>query len=409
MFLPVDVKFILDTFHKNSYEAFIVGGCVRDSLLKREINDYDITTNANPKEIIKLFKKTIPTGIKHGTISVLLNNVTYEVTTYRVDGDYIDNRRPDSVIFVNNIKDDLSRRDFTINALAYSPYLGFKDFFDGQEDLNKKLIKAVGNPTKRFNEDALRMLRAVRFSAQLNFTIDKKTYEAIQTNAHLIKNISMERISIELLKILKSNSPSLGIQKLVETDLLKNLFELEFKNYFEAEYFSNNILFLNRTEAYIPVKLYIFIISLFNNISFHDTETILKTLKLDNNTINKTLFIFKSMQDLDLVTSKLSLKKFMSKNEKELIIQSLKLYAQLKNIDKGSKYLDTALEIYNNKEPLTIKDLNITGKDLINELNMESGKVLGEMLNFLLFEVLKNPKFNTKQILISLAKNKSLN
>ncbi|MGL5820127.1 MAG: CCA tRNA nucleotidyltransferase, partial [Sarcina sp.] len=249
MFLPVDVKFILDTFHKNSYEAFIVGGCVRDSLLKREINDYDITTNANPKEIMKLFKKTIPTGIKHGTISVLLNNVTYEVTTYRVDGDYIDNRRPDSVIFVNNIKDDLSRRDFTINALAYSPYLGFKDFFDGQEDLNKKLIKAVGNPTKRFNEDALRMLRAVRFSAQLNFTIDKKTYEAIQINAHLIKNISMERISIELLKILKSNSPSLGIQKLIETDLLKNLFELEFKNYFEAEYFSNNILFLNRTEA----------------------------------------------------------------------------------------------------------------------------------------------------------------
>ncbi|MGL4742320.1 MAG: CCA tRNA nucleotidyltransferase [Sarcina sp.] len=405
MFLPTDVKFILDTFQKNSYESFIVGGCVRDSLLKRDINDYDITTNALPEEIIKLFKKTIPTGIKHGTISVLINNVTYEVTTYRIDGDYIDNRRPDNVVFVSNIKEDLARRDFTINALAYSPYLGFKDFFNGQEDLDKKLIKAVGDANKRFNEDALRMLRAIRFSAQLNFEIDKKTYEAIQTNAHLIKNISMERINIELIKILKSTIPSIGVKKLVETKLIENLFETEFKSYFNHEHFLENILLLDKIPNYLPSKLYILIHLLFKNISLKDTEKILKSLKLDNKTIAKTMFIFKNISFLSSLTTKLSLKEFMSNIDKELILEIFELATSIDIANES--LLNLALKIYDNKEPLAIKDLAINGQDLIKELNISPGKILGETLNYLLFEVLKNPSLNSKEALLSLANYKS--
>ena len=237
MFLIADAKFILDKFYENGYEAFIVGGCVRDTLLDRKLNDYDITTNAMPEKTIELFEKTIPTGLKHGTVTVIINKTPYEVTTYRVDGEYKDNRRPDDVIFVSDIKEDLARRDFTINAMAYSPYFGFKDFFNGRDDLDNRLIKAVGDADKRFNEDALRMLRAIRFSAQLNFTIEEKTYKAIKTNSSLIKNISKERINIELNKILQSNSPSLGIKMLEETNLLKNLLPVEHNKYLDKEYF----------------------------------------------------------------------------------------------------------------------------------------------------------------------------
>ena len=194
MKLPNNVQYILDKFDSNGFEAFIVGGCVRDSLLNKKPQDYDITTNAFPEKIEELFDKTIPTGIKHGTVTVLIDKNSYEVTTYRVDGEYLNNRKPKDVKFVSNIEEDLSRRDFTINAMAYSPYLGFKDCFNGKEDLKNKLIRCVGNPDKRFSEDALRMLRAIRFSCQLNFKIEKLTAESIRKNFKLIKNISMERI-----------------------------------------------------------------------------------------------------------------------------------------------------------------------------------------------------------------------
>ena len=192
--IPNKVKYIIDTFYKNNYEAYMVGGCVRDCILGLSPKDYDITTSATPEITQSLFKKTIPTGLDHGTVTVVIEHEGFEVTTYRTEGKYIDNRRPESVSFVSDIKEDLSRRDFTINAFAYNEQSGLVDYFDGLNDLNNKIIRAVGEPNARFQEDALRMLRAIRFSSQLDFSIEDKTLSAIKENCDLIKNISVERI-----------------------------------------------------------------------------------------------------------------------------------------------------------------------------------------------------------------------
>ena len=199
-------KKVLKILKNNGFEGFVVGGCVRDSLLKKEPMDWDITTNALPEEIISIFDKTIPTGLKHGTITVIVDNEPFEVTTYRIDGDYIDNRRPSKVQFVRNIKEDLSRRDFTINAMAYNDEVGLIDFYNGIDDLNNKIIRSVGEAEKRFSEDALRMMRAVRFAAQLNFEIEEKTKKAIVILSNNLKNVSIERIRVEFDKLILADS-----------------------------------------------------------------------------------------------------------------------------------------------------------------------------------------------------------
>ena len=221
MFIPNDVKIILDTLKDNGYESYIVGGSIRDFIISTALpKDYDIATNALPKEIIRLFHKTVPTGIKHGTVTVMINGEGYEVTTYRIDGKYLDNRRPEGVTFVSNLKEDLARRDFTINALAFNEEDGVLDYFGGIEDLDNKIIRAVGEPNKRFQEDALRMLRAIRFAASLDFHIEEKTLEAIKANSKLILNISSERIRDELCKMLVSNNSTKALRLLEETKLL---------------------------------------------------------------------------------------------------------------------------------------------------------------------------------------------
>ena len=192
MLIPDDVINIINTLENFGFEAFIVGGCVRDFLLAKTPKDWDITTNALPKDIKKIFTKTIDTGIEHGTVTVVINKNNYEVTTYRIDGEYADFRHPKKVSFTSNIREDLSRRDFTINAIAYNPTSNiYIDFFDGKIDINNKIVKGVGIPEVRFNEDALRMMRAVRFVNQLGFQIEKNTFNAIKKNAYLIKKISI--------------------------------------------------------------------------------------------------------------------------------------------------------------------------------------------------------------------------
>ena len=178
--IPSDVKRIIDRIEDAGYEAYAVGGCIRDALLKKEPHDWDITTSADPMTVKRLFSKTFDTGIQHGTVTVLLGGENYEVTTYRVDGDYADGRHPESVTFTRNLADDLKRRDFTINAMAYNPEKGLVDLFGGQDDLKKGIIRCVGDPVERFTEDALRMMRAVRFSAQLGFDIEPATAAAIK-------------------------------------------------------------------------------------------------------------------------------------------------------------------------------------------------------------------------------------
>lgn len=205
--LPKNVKTIIKILNTHNYEAFIVGGCVRDSVIGLTPHDWDICTNAKPEEIKKCFENfnTFDSGIKHGTISVVLDGEVFEVTTYRIDGTYSDNRRPDSVTFTSDITQDLARRDFTINAMAYNEKRGLIDPYGGRNDLSDKIIKCVGNPDFRFNEDALRIIRALRFASVYNFEIDDETAKSIHKNADLLNNIAVERISVELNKLLSGN------------------------------------------------------------------------------------------------------------------------------------------------------------------------------------------------------------
>lgn len=209
IFLPEKVNFIINKLKENGYEAYAVGGCVRDSVLGRVPDDWDITTSATPNETKALFKRTFDTGIEHGTITVLVDKEAFEVTTYRVDGEYEDSRHPKEVVFTRSLKEDLLRRDFTINAMAYNEEEGLVDIFGGIEDLERKVIRCVGDARERFGEDALRILRAVRFAAQLGFRIEEETMEGIRKLAPTLANISAERIQVELVKMLVSPNPGL--------------------------------------------------------------------------------------------------------------------------------------------------------------------------------------------------------
>ncbi len=207
MNLPADVSKIINILESNGHEAYAVGGCVRDCILGKIPHDWDITTSALPEQVKSYFDRTFDTGIEHGTVTVLLHGVGYEVTTYRVDGKYEDGRHPKEVTFTASLEEDLKRRDFTINAMAYNDSRGLVDLFGGKDDLDAGIIRAVGNPTERFTEDALRMLRALRFSAQLGFEIESETYNAICELAPTLDRISAERIQVEMVKLVTSDHP----------------------------------------------------------------------------------------------------------------------------------------------------------------------------------------------------------
>ena len=230
--MPQKVKFIIKQLMDNGFEAYAVGGCVRDSILGREPNDWDITTSALPGQVKEVFEHTVDTGIQHGTVTVVLDKENFEVTTYRIDGEYEDNRHPKEVIFTANLVEDLKRRDFTVNAMAYNDETGLVDVFGGISDLNEKIIRCVGNAEDRFSEDALRVLRAARFAAQLGFSIEDGTMQAMKSMAPNLANISAERIQVELVKLIISDNPDmiktayeLGITKIVlpEFDKIMNI------------------------------------------------------------------------------------------------------------------------------------------------------------------------------------------
>ncbi len=205
--MPPQVEGIIERLRQAGFEVYAVGGCVRDTLLGREPGDWDITTSARPEAVKRLFRRTIDTGIQHGTVTILMDKSGYEVTTYRIDGEYEDGRHPKEVEFTSELLEDLRRRDFTINAMAYSHETGIVDAFDGMGDLNRRRIRCVGNAMERFGEDALRILRAIRFSAQLDFAVEEKTYEAISRIAPNLAKVSRERIQVELTKLLCSDHP----------------------------------------------------------------------------------------------------------------------------------------------------------------------------------------------------------
>ncbi|GFP78291.1 CCA tRNA nucleotidyltransferase [Clostridium fungisolvens] len=439
MNIPKEVQFIIDKFYENGFEAFIVGGCVRDNIRGITPNDYDITTSAFPEKIQSLFDKTIPTGIQHGTITVIVQGNSFEVTTYRIDGEYIDNRRPESVEFVSNIKEDLSRRDFTINAMAYNNISGLIDYFGGLDDINNKLIKAVGDPDKRFNEDALRMMRAIRFASQLGFDIEKETLSSIMKNSHLIKNISFERIRDEFIKIIMSDNPTLGLKLLADTKILKHIIpELDacvgfdqHTPYHDKDIFNHTLSVVEK----VPKKVHLRLAALFhdiakpvcfaldennighfyghNNKGEYLSRKIFRRLRIDNVTSDMACTLVKEHMNVLVNATDVALKRMINRVGKDLVYDLFKLqradilssappFLYLEHVDNMDNRIT---EILNSKAPLSSKDLIINGNDLINELNLKPGKELGNLLNHLLEKVLKDPTLNTRENLFNLAKD----
>lgn len=396
MYIPEDVDKIIKIIEEAGFEAYAVGGCVRDSLLGIEPKDWDITTSAKPEEIKQIFPRTVDTGIEHGTVSVLIGKTPYEVTTYRLDGVYSDGRHPDKVEFSSSLAEDLKRRDFTINAMAYSEKTGVVDLFGGKQDLQEGYIRCVGNPMERFSEDALRMLRAIRFGAKLNFTIEEKTYSAIGNLKENLAKISKERIFIELNKTLESDLP----QRLIDVkdtglaDFISPLFsQVDKRSYHGLDK-------LKGTPKHLSLRWAAFLYL----IGEEKAIAILKDLKSDNENIRIVKYLIRYI-DYDLDGGIYRLKILLNRIDYE----NLKLLLELKAAGFGKELSDILRirknleQIIENKEAYRISDLAISGKDLIS-LGIKQGKQIGDTLDFLLDEVMKNPKLNQKEILKDMVK-----
>lgn len=396
MMIPDDVIYIIEKLNQEGYEAFVVGGSVRDLLLKKTPKDWDITTSAKPPAVIRIFEKVIETGIQHGTVTVIVNNENYEVTTYRIDGEYLDSRRPSQVFFTENLKEDLTRRDFTINAIAYHPKTGFVDYFDGMQDISKGIIRAVGKADKRFEEDALRMLRAIRFSVQLGFEIEAETFSSLIKNAYLLKNISVERIRDELLKTFSADyiekAAYFGKCPVISYALPS------WDNYFK-ENLNRIILDLRKLRSFLkePKKSQILAVVL-KEMPYEQVVALLSYLKLDNKTI-KTVSVYRKLMNEKMPDNSYEIKKIISQTGIELFTGLMEIKEGLGETLLKAKVL--AEKIILNKEPLNIKDLKIDG-NVLGKIGIR-GKDIGLCLNYLLDEVLKEPCVNEEKNLQAMA------
>lgn len=395
--LPKNVENIIGSLEEHGFEGFAVGGCVRDSLLKKTPKDWDITTDALPVDMKKIFKKTFDTGIAHGTVTVLMDGVGYELTTYRIDGNYSDGRHPDSVSFSKNLSEDLCRRDFTINAMAYSNKKGIVDLFDGRKDLQNGIIRAVGDAKKRFDEDALRMLRAVRFASQLGFKIDDDTFEAIKEKAKLLSKVSKERIFVELNKSLCGDFAQ-NI-KMVYTSGLYRYIGKEFAKLDKSIYDFYPRKFHNKKHMYWAAFL--------ENIeNVEAVKKILFELKSDNATRNNTYLLVKELKN-PLPSSDEDIRWSLHRIGADLFCDYIEI---LKSDKKNVDILDK-IDTIENRYSLILKEnhayeismLDITGKDLM-DIGISKGPKIGEVLEFLLEKVIENPLNNEKSILLRLAK-----
>lgn len=393
MHIPGEVLKIINILEKNGHDAYIVGGCVRDMLLGLEPKDFDICTSAYPEKVLELFPGSIPTGIKHGTVTVIVNGIPFEVTTFRVESVYTDHRHPDKVIFSDSLTDDLKRRDFTINAMAYHPAKGIMDPYNGIGDLKDRVIRTVGNPEDRFGEDALRMLRAVRFQATYGFSIDNDTFIAIRKLSKNICAISRERILEEFNRILLASYPE-AFQSLFETGLLKYIFPV----------------FPRRTTDFTPVKKlpgelsarwagFLWLTGIHNP---EDIRTICSSLKMSNKLKNEILKI-SMLLNTELPANSFMLRKTLSTVGLETFDRALSTMKVL-NINKtGLSETEKAFnQIICEKHCLSLSNLAVNGGDLI-KAGFKPGKELGTILNALFICVLQNPDLNRKDILLCFA------
>ncbi len=434
MNLPVNVQEIITTLENAGYEAYAVGGCVRDTLLNKKPDDWDITTSATPEEAKALFSRTIDTGIQHGTITVLIGKETYEVTTYRIDGEYEDSRHPKEVIFTSNLLEDLKRRDFTINAMAYNDRSGIVDAFDGMQDLENKIIRCVGNPMERFSEDALRMMRAVRFSGQLGYEIDEATGEAVKELAPTLAKISAERICTELVKLMVSPHP----------DYLEKAYELGMTKIFMPEFDAAMQTTQNNPHHCYGVGEHILhslthirndkvlrLTMLFHDLGKALTKTtdesgidhfyghaevsakiaddVMKRLRFDNDTRHKVIKLVK-YHDLKMALTPTGVRKAVVKLGEDLFPLLLEVkradflaQSMYKRDEKEAELKEMErlyAQILEEKNCVSLKKLAVTGSDLI-AAGMKPGKEIGEALQKLLEIVIEDPASNTKEILLA--------
>ena len=445
--IPAPIKEIARILNMEGFQCFLVGGSVRDSIMGFTPNEYDIATNAKPEDVQRIFKYTIPTGIKHGTILVILDDMHVEITTFRSDGNYSDGRHPDKVEYTASIEDDLPRRDLTINAMAYNVLDGtLIDMFDGMKDIKNKIIRSVGNPYERFTEDGLRIMRAIRFATKLNFNIEKETFEAICHSTGMLTSIAYERIREEFNGILISDNPFRGVELLRKTGILalimpelmqgfgvsQNRFH-KYDVYYHILHTIQAVESLETEELTLLVRL----AALFHDIAkpmvqkkvskqeepvYYNHEVvganvakkIMKRLKYSNAEIDfVTLLVRQHMFYYQDEWTDGAVRRFM----KAVGIENIKPLLKLREADrlgsgnrkdKESKAIPKLLaridKIIEEENAITVKDLKINGNDLMKEFNLKPGPIVGKILNYLLDLILDEPSLNDKEKLMEKTK-----
>ena len=435
--LPVDVKNIIETLEANGYEAFAVGGCVRDTLLLRVPGDWDITTSAKPEEVKAIFSHTIDTGIQHGTVTVMKNHVGYEVTTYRIDGEYEDARHPKEVIFTANLVEDLKRRDFTINAMAYNDRVGIVDEFQGIQDLEDKVVRCVGNPRERFSEDALRMLRAIRFAAQLGFRIDEETKAAIKELAPTLAKVSKERIAVELVKILVSDHPEeirtayeLGLTRVFMPEFDVAMETIQHNHHHKYTVGEHSIVAMQHVQPEKMIRLIMLLHDLakpvvlttddkgYDHFVGHTqaganmAKGILRRLKFDNATIDFVYRMVKHHDDRPPMDNMALVRRRIS----EIGLENMPMMIEIKradilaqsdyNFESKMGYVDDLerayQEVIEKNYCVDKKDLSVNGRDLI-AMGMKPGEEIGVVLDLLFDIVINDPRLNEREKLLERA------
>lgn len=382
--IPSEIEFLIDFLEKNDFEGYLVGGCVRDMLLNKQPHDFDVATNATPEQTMSIFKKTVPTGIKHGTVTVIINEIPIEVTTYRTESEYTDHRRPQSISFVTSLEADLARRDFTVNAMAYNPKTGLVDCFDGRNDLNMGILRAVGNPEKRFCEDALRILRLFRFSSQLGFRCEEKTLSAAIKYADTLKHLSGERIFTELFKCTAGKNPA------ALSPLIKNR-GLEFLGIAkEPDYSAIKALPKNELRLFALLRL-----------SGADITAALERLRASNK-IKEYCSVLEELTSRHVTSESTEIKRLLCKFSEAELSDAL-IYKKTVFGCDTAKAAEILKKIITNNEPYLISHLKITGNDL-KALGF-SGRETGKALSALQAAVIAEPQINQKQKLIEKLKN----
>lgn len=450
--LPEGVITICQTLKQNGFEAYLVGGAIRDILYFKdfdrlsELMEFDFATDATPKEVMQIFNRkklfTVPTGLKHGTVTVVINGVNYEITTYRVDGKYSDGRRPDSISYSKSIYEDLSRRDFTINALAYDVIeKKLLDPFNGLSDLKKKIIRTVGNPVERFSEDGLRPVRACRFSAYLNFKIEKETFEAISATLDIIQKVSTERIRDEFFKLMKSDKPSIGIENIRKSGILNIFipellegFEVEQNEFHRYDVYTHNILACDYASKEFPLVRFAallhdlgkprskdFALKQGNGNVFYNHEIIgakmawkiLKRLKFSNHDREYVLRLIRMhmFYYTDDWTDG-AVRRFLRKIDGDM--EFLEALFELRKADRvasGMKKGEGAVlerfkkrieKIIEQDNAFKVTDLDINGNIIMEHFSLKAGPVIGQILEFMLETVIDYPKLNNREDLLKI-------